>query len=53
LLLAKEICRHAARGDVLIDDWEKFRQLWLEAGGHCTTHVSAAETDRALAKRGP
>ena len=38
MLLAKEICRHAARGDVLIDDWEKFRQLWLEAGGHCPTH---------------
>jgi hypothetical protein len=50
--LAREKYLHASPGDVLIDDWEKFRQLWIDAGGRWITHVSAADTDRALAELG-
>jgi hypothetical protein len=35
-------------GDVLIDDWEKYKDLWLARGGRWITHTSAAETVRAL-----
>ena len=35
---------HAKLGDVLIDDWEKYRRLSLKAGGRWITHRSAAET---------
>lgn len=49
---SKEKCLHAQPGDVLIDDWEKYRQLWLNVGGRWITHTSAADTDRALAELG-
>jgi hypothetical protein len=39
-------------GDVLIDDWEKYRQLWLDAGGRWITHVNAIETDKKLTEMG-
>lgn len=35
---------HAKPGDILIDDWEKYRQRWIDAGGVWITHRSAAET---------
>lgn len=37
-------CRFAKPGDVLIDDYEKYKQLWLDAGGRWITHRSAAES---------
>lgn len=43
---------HASAGDVLIDDWEKYKNLWLAKGGRWITHTSAADTDRALAGLG-
>ena len=49
---ASQKCLHASPGDILIDDWEKYRQLWIESGGRWITHVSAAETDRALTQLG-
>jgi hypothetical protein len=45
---SREKCLHAAGGDVLIDDWEKYRHLWLAKGGVWITHRSAAETVAAL-----
>lgn len=42
--LSKEKFKHAAAGDILIDDWEKYRHLWEGAGGRWITHVSAAST---------
>jgi hypothetical protein len=33
-------------GDVLLDDWEKYRTSRIDAGGRWITHVSAVETDR-------
>src|SRR5262245_14849256 len=50
--LAREKYLHASPGDVLIDDWEKHRQLWLDAGGIWITHQNALMTDRALTAMG-
>ncbi len=35
---------HCERGDILIDDREKYKRKWLDAGGGWITHTSAAET---------
>lgn len=35
-------------GDVLVDDWEKYKKRWLKAGGLWVTHTSARETIQAL-----
>jgi hypothetical protein len=37
-------CEHAAPGDILIDDWEKYRHLWVAKGGLWITHTNAADT---------
>ena len=36
---------YAKPGDILIDDWEKYRHIWLAAGGRWITHTSA---DRSI-----
>ena len=41
-------CLHASPGDVLIDDWTKYRKNWLGVGGRWITHRSAAVTILAL-----
>lgn len=45
---SSEKCLHAAPGDILIDDWEKYRALWVAKGGQWITHRSAAESIAAL-----
>ncbi|CAH2600993.1 conserved protein of unknown function [Rhodovastum atsumiense] len=45
---SKEKCLHAAPGDILIDDWEKYKALWIGKGGRWITHTSASTTIRAL-----
>lgn len=35
---------HAAPGDILIDDWEKYKGKWIEAGGIWITHKNALQT---------
>jgi hypothetical protein len=50
--LSKEKCLHAAPGDVLIDDWEKYRGLWLAKGGRWITHTSAESSIRQLQELG-
>lgn len=37
-------CLHGKRGDILIDDWEKHQQRWIDMGGRWITHVSAVQT---------
>lgn len=32
------------RGDILIDDWEKYRDIWIARGGRWITHTSAASS---------
>lgn len=46
--LSKDKYRHCQPGDMLIDDWEKYRHLWEGAGGRWVTHTSAAETIRQI-----
>jgi len=36
------------RGDVLIDDWEKYRDLWIAKGGVFITHTDPASTISVL-----
>jgi hypothetical protein len=40
--------KHAKEGDVLVDDQERHRHLWEEAGGIFIVHRSAAESIEAL-----
>lgn len=35
---------HCMPGDVLIDDWDKYRHLWEQAGGIFIVHTSARVT---------
>lgn len=46
--LSKEKCLNAKPGDILIDDWTKYRQKWLDVDGIWITHTSAEETIRQL-----
>ena len=46
---SREKYLHAAPGDILIDDWEKYKDLWLNAGGRWITHTTASDTIRQLA----
>lgn len=50
--LSKEKCLHAQPGDVLIDDWEKYRQLWEDCGGVWITHLNAELTIQELKRKG-
>jgi len=50
--LSREKCAHAKPGDILVDDWEKYRQLWLARGGRWITHVGAEQTIDELWKLG-
>jgi hypothetical protein len=43
---------HASPGDILVDDWTKYQDLWIEAGGLWITHRSARETIDALLEMG-
>lgn len=47
---SSEKCLHARAGDILIDDWEKYRRKWEKAGGIWITHTSAANTITELSK---
>ena len=45
---SSEKWKYAVPGDVLIDDWEKYRDRWVAAGGIWITHVCAAMTIVAI-----
>jgi hypothetical protein len=47
---SSEKCLHASAGDILIDDWEKYKKKWIKAGGIWITHTSAANTIAELPK---
>jgi hypothetical protein len=44
--------KYCEPGDVLVDDREKLREAWEEAGGHFVHHTSAKETIKELRKLG-
>lgn len=49
--MARDKSRHCQPGDVLVDDREKYRDLWEDAGGVFILHRSAAESiPRVLAE---
>ena len=50
--LSKEKSLHCMVGDVLIDDWDKYRDLWVAKGGVWITHVSAKQSIAELNKHG-
>ncbi len=46
--MARDKRNHAREGDVLVDDMEKYRHLWEQAGGIFVHHRSAAESIEQL-----
>lgn len=42
----------AMPGDILIDDWEKYKDRWIVKGGIWITHVSASNTIEILRQMG-
>ena len=46
--MARDKRNHAREGDVLVDDMEKYRHLWEQAGGIFVHHRSAAASIEAL-----
>lgn len=46
---SKEKYKHMiAPGDIIIDDWDKHKHLWVNAGGIWITHTSAANSIQQL-----
>lgn len=45
---SRDKSRHAKPGDILIDDWEKYRHIWVGMGGRWITHTSAASSINQL-----
>ena len=49
---AKDKATYCKPGDLLIDDYEKHRQRWLDAGGVWITHINAKATCAWLTELG-
>lgn len=47
---SKDKYRYCQPGDILIDDWEKYRHLWESAGGVWITHTDTPTTIASLSK---
>lgn len=45
-------CLVAKPRDILIDDWDKYRHLWLGAGGRWIAHISAENSIEQLLEMG-
>lgn len=45
---SREKCKHGKPGDILIDDYLKYKDLWTDMGGIFIHHTSAAESIRQL-----
>jgi hypothetical protein len=44
--------KYADPGDVIVDDWEKYRHLWIKGGGIWVMHTSAKDSIRQLKELG-
>lgn len=43
--LSKDKCKYIkTQGDIIIDDWEKHMQAWIDAGGKWILHKSASQS---------
>lgn len=49
---SKDKRNHMLPGDVLVDDWPKYKELWEEAGGIFVLHTSAKESIAKLRELG-
>lgn len=49
---SKDKSLHAKPGDILIDDWDKYRDLWTGKGGRWITHTSAESSIQQLLDMG-
>lgn len=49
---SREKYLYCKTGDILIDDWEKYKAKWIGAGGNWITHTSAANSIAALKELG-
>lgn len=47
---SREKYQHGKPGDILVDDYLKYRHLWVQMGGIFIHHTSAAESISALIK---
>lgn len=50
--MSKDKRNHMLPGDVLVDDWPKYRELWEEAGGIFILHTSAKDSIAKLKELG-
>lgn len=41
---SKDKSLYAQPGDILIDDWERYKDRWIDKGGRWITHTSAKST---------
>ena len=46
--MSKDKRNHMQPGDVLVDDWPKYRKIWEEAGGVFVLHTSAKDSIEQL-----
>ena len=44
--------KHAKPGDVIVDDWPKYRQIWIDGGGVWIDHYTAEQSIAELKKMG-
>ncbi len=49
---SSEKSNYCQPGDILVDDWDKYKQLWLDKSGFWVTHVSAKNSIEELKKLG-
>ena len=49
---SKDKRNHMRPGDIIVDDWPKYKSLWEEAGGIFIVHTSAATSLAALREIG-
>jgi uncharacterized protein YegP (UPF0339 family) len=45
---SKDKSLHAKPGDIIIDDWEKYKHKWVAIGGIWITHVNAKQSIKEL-----
>lgn len=50
--LSKEKSLYCNPGDIIIDDWDKYRHLWEEKGGIWVLHTTADDTIEQLKELG-
>lgn len=50
--MSRNKAEYAEKGDILIDDWDKYKTLWEARGGRWITHTNAFNTIERLQELG-